>query len=264
MFHYSVKELAVWQKAMDTYSEVCRLAELLPEEIYRLEVEQKKFKDLGILLPFYIEEGYKKKSSREIVKNFLMAIEAKEKIVLLLQIYQKKNYLAEEDLIDAYELIERLDIMLTSFCEKLEQRNKPIPVIPEPEEEEVPEDTEDDEEETLSEREGFGLNLEDLVPAFASEEDEFIHEGIFPSDVFGDIEDSALGGSDDEQDEEIYEGTISRDDALAKYTFKPMQGIEIAQTESMLLQETISRFIVENPEVAVRLIKSWVTDKIGY
>lgn len=44
------------------------------------------------------------------------------------------------------------------------------------------------------------------------------------------------------------------------YTFKPMKDIEIEQTEAILLQESIQKFVLENPEVAVRLIKSWVLE----
>ncbi len=44
------------------------------------------------------------------------------------------------------------------------------------------------------------------------------------------------------------------------YTYKPMKDIEIEQTEAILLQEAIQKFVVENPEVAVRLIKSWIIE----
>ncbi|MFA7074839.1 MAG: flagellar basal-body MS-ring/collar protein FliF [Endomicrobiaceae bacterium] len=44
------------------------------------------------------------------------------------------------------------------------------------------------------------------------------------------------------------------------YTFKPMKDIAIEQTEAILLQEAIQKFVIENPEVAVRLIKSWLLD----
>jgi len=44
------------------------------------------------------------------------------------------------------------------------------------------------------------------------------------------------------------------------YTYKPMKDIEIEQTEAILLQEAIQKFIIENPEVAVRLIKSWLIE----
>jgi flagellar biosynthesis/type III secretory pathway M-ring protein FliF/YscJ len=39
-----------------------------------------------------------------------------------------------------------------------------------------------------------------------------------------------------------------------------MKDIEIEQTEAILLQEAIQKFILENPEVAVRLIKSWLIE----
>jgi flagellar M-ring protein FliF len=45
------------------------------------------------------------------------------------------------------------------------------------------------------------------------------------------------------------------------FTFKPMKDIEIEQTEAMLLQETIQKFVIENPEVTVKLIKSWLLDE---
>ncbi|MCL2063047.1 MAG: flagellar M-ring protein FliF [Candidatus Cloacimonetes bacterium] len=50
-------------------------------------------------------------------------------------------------------------------------------------------------------------------------------------------------------------------DSKIQMTFKPMRDITIEQTEAMLLQEAVQKFVIENPEVAVRLIKSWLLDK---
>ena len=50
-------------------------------------------------------------------------------------------------------------------------------------------------------------------------------------------------------------------DTKIQMTFKPMRDITIEQTEAMLLQEAVQKFVIENPEVAVRLIKSWLLDK---
>jgi flagellar biosynthesis/type III secretory pathway M-ring protein FliF/YscJ len=50
-------------------------------------------------------------------------------------------------------------------------------------------------------------------------------------------------------------------DGKITYTLRPMKDIQIEQTESMLLQEAIQKFVLENPEVAVKLIKSWIMDK---
>jgi flagellar M-ring protein FliF len=94
--------------------------------------------------------------------------------------------------------------------------------IPEPEEDEELEEAED---------EGMG-------PAFTEtggpEEEGFYPEG--------------------EEGMPMGEGKIS-------FTFKPMKDIEIEQTEAMLLQETIQKFVIENPEVTVKLIKSWLMDE---
>ena len=50
-------------------------------------------------------------------------------------------------------------------------------------------------------------------------------------------------------------------DSKIQLTFKPMKEITIEQTEAMLLQESIQKFVIENPEVASRLIKSWLLDR---
>ncbi|PID27759.1 MAG: flagellar M-ring protein FliF [Candidatus Cloacimonadota bacterium] len=45
------------------------------------------------------------------------------------------------------------------------------------------------------------------------------------------------------------------------YDFKPMEDIKIEQTEAQQLQEAVKKFCLDNPEVAVRLIKSWLLEK---
>ncbi|MCD4828104.1 MAG: flagellar M-ring protein FliF [Candidatus Cloacimonetes bacterium] len=45
------------------------------------------------------------------------------------------------------------------------------------------------------------------------------------------------------------------------YSFKPMQDIKIEQTDSQVLQDAVRQFVVDNPETAVRLFKSWMLDK---
>ncbi len=83
-----------------------------------------------------------------------------------------------------------------------------------------------------------------------SEEDE--EEALRPAFASGD---SGSEGFYPEGEEgmPMGEGKIS-------YTFKPMKDIAIEQTEAILLQEAIQKFVIENPEVAVRLIKSWLLD----
>jgi flagellar M-ring protein FliF len=45
------------------------------------------------------------------------------------------------------------------------------------------------------------------------------------------------------------------------YAVKPMKDIELEQTETQQLQETVKKFVMENPEVAVKLIKSWLLER---
>ena len=70
----------------------------------------------------------------------------------------------------------------------------------------------------------------------------------------------AEGGMDEGFYPEGEEG-MPMGDGKISFTFKPMRDIEIEQTEAMLLQETIQKFVVENPEVTVKLIKSWLMDE---
>ena len=90
-----------------------------------------------------------------------------------------------------------------------------------------PEEEEEEEEEIIE---------PDFAPAYV---DEVGPEGFYP-----------------EGDEGMPMG-----DSKIQMTFKPMRDITIEQTEAMLLQEAVQKFVIENPEVAVRLIKSWLLDK---
>jgi flagellar M-ring protein FliF len=45
------------------------------------------------------------------------------------------------------------------------------------------------------------------------------------------------------------------------FTLRPMKDIAIEQTEAMLLVETIQKFVIENPEVTVKLLKTWMMDE---
>ena len=53
-------------------------------------------------------------------------------------------------------------------------------------------------------------------------------------------------------------------DGKISYTLRPMKDIAIEQTEAMLLQEAIQKFVLENPDVTVKLIKSWLMDTGEY
>lgn len=48
------------------------------------------------------------------------------------------------------------------------------------------------------------------------------------------------------------------------YTFKPMRDIEIEQTASQQLQDAVRTFIMENPELSAKLLKSWLLEKKGF
>ena len=77
---------------------------------------------------------------------------------------------------------------------------------------------------------------EDFTPAYV---DEVGPEGFYP-----------------EGDEGMPMG-----DSKIQMTFKPMREITVEQTEAMLLQEAVQKFVMDHPEVACRLIKSWLLDK---
>jgi len=70
----------------------------------------------------------------------------------------------------------------------------------------------------------------------------------------------AEGGGDEGFYPEGDEG-MPMGEGKISFTFKPMRDIEIEQTEAMLLQETIQKFVIENPEVTVKLIQSWLMDE---
>ncbi len=52
-------------------------------------------------------------------------------------------------------------------------------------------------------------------------------------------------------------------DGKITYSFKPMRDIEIEQTAAQQLQDSVRKFVSENPELAVRLIKTWLLEKKG-
>jgi len=44
-------------------------------------------------------------------------------------------------------------------------------------------------------------------------------------------------------------------------TFKPIKDIELEQTEVMVFQDSIQKFVMENPEITVKLIKTWMMER---
>lgn len=45
------------------------------------------------------------------------------------------------------------------------------------------------------------------------------------------------------------------------YEFKPMEDIKIEQTESQMMQEKISKFVIDNPKTALQLINGWLLEE---
>ena len=85
---------------------------------------------------------------------------------------------------------------------------------------------------------------------FVVKEEEEEVEPVRPSIAEGESESEGFN-PEGEEGMPMGEGKI-------KYKFKPMKDIEIEQTEESELRKKVSKFIVENPETAARLIKSWI------
>ncbi|MDD3051491.1 MAG: flagellar basal-body MS-ring/collar protein FliF [Candidatus Cloacimonetes bacterium] len=45
------------------------------------------------------------------------------------------------------------------------------------------------------------------------------------------------------------------------FAFSPMKDIEIKQTQDVAMQELVKKFIIENPDIAVKLVKTWIAEK---
>jgi flagellar M-ring protein FliF len=90
---------------------------------------------------------------------------------------------------------------------------------------------------------------------FTRTEDELVDEPVRPALATGEIEHEGFY-PEGEEGMPMGEGKIT-------YAFKPMKDIEIAQTDTHLMQESVKQFIIEHPDTAVRLIKSWLLEKPG-
>ena len=83
--------------------------------------------------------------------------------------------------------------------------------------------------------------------------EEFIEEAVLPPVV---LEGAGSEGFYPEGDEGMPMG-----ERINAMTFKPIKDIELEQTEVMLFQESIQKFVMENPEITVKLIKTWMMDR---
>jgi flagellar M-ring protein FliF len=90
---------------------------------------------------------------------------------------------------------------------------------------------------------------------FARTEEEVVEEPIRPALVTSETEHEGFY-PEGEEGMPMGEGKIT-------YAFKPMRDIEIAQTDTHLMQESVKQFIIEHPDTAVRLFKSWLLEKPG-
>jgi flagellar M-ring protein FliF len=88
---------------------------------------------------------------------------------------------------------------------------------------------------------------------FTRTEEERVEELIRPALAAGEAEREGFY-PEGEEGMPMGEGKIT-------YAFKPMKDIEIAQTDTHMMQESVRQFIIEHPDTAVRLIKSWLLEK---
>jgi len=83
--------------------------------------------------------------------------------------------------------------------------------------------------------------------------DPVIEEPVLPGYVS--LEEEAEEGFYPEGDEGMPLG-----DEKIQMVFKPIKDIEMQQTEAMLFQEAIQKFVLEHPDTTVKLIRSWLME----
>jgi len=111
------QRLKVWQKAMDLATEIYRLTEKLPDkETFSLVNQTRR---AAVSIPSNIAEGQDRNSTKEFVNFLSIARGSKAELETQLQICVNVNYLTEENILQAKQLLTEIGSMLSAIISKL-------------------------------------------------------------------------------------------------------------------------------------------------
>ena len=235
MYKHLYKETVLWKRTLDLSLEMIELLSKLPKD----KLDKKgAIEFLLTNVQLYITEGYSKVSQSEMVKYFNLALENLDKASAEIDLLIEDEQLVKEDSKIVTDLMIKIDGLLYSYVEKIKYRNVPISQIPKRKKTKMvlrKEAIEKEEEEIQKQKEAD----EALLEAQTGEQGlEFDEDGL-------PIEYDEMG---------------QRKNPIT-YTFRRMPTITLEQTDLAYKIETISKFIVENPDIALKIMQIWLMDR---
>jgi four helix bundle protein len=118
------KDLIVWQKAMDLVIEVYKIIKLLPDdEIYALSNQMKR---AAVSIPSNIAEGQERNTTKDYINYLYIARGSKSELETQLLICVRLNYLSENNIEIAQNLLTEIGKMLNSLIQKLDAATRTI------------------------------------------------------------------------------------------------------------------------------------------
>ncbi|MCL2880262.1 MAG: four helix bundle protein [Treponema sp.] len=109
----SYQELVVWQKAMDTVTEIYQIVKKLPkDELYVLSDQMRR---AAISIPSNIAEGQSRGSKKEFIRFLSIALGSKSELETQLLLSVKIGYLSDSDIEKAMSLLTETGKLLTAI-----------------------------------------------------------------------------------------------------------------------------------------------------
>ena len=113
----NVRDLKVWQKAMDLTVEVYALVKLLPpEESFGLSAQMRRS---AVSIPSNIAEGQGRETMKEFIRFLAVARGSLRELSTQLEICERVHYLEESQVSNAKNQIEEIDKMLNALSNSL-------------------------------------------------------------------------------------------------------------------------------------------------
>ena len=117
MKNSSYQGLLVWQKAMDLTAVIYKLVKKLPkEELYSLSDQMRR---AAISIPSNIAEGQDRNTDKEFAHFLCIARGSRAELETQLLICVKVEYLTENEISEAMNLLSEVGKMLTSLIKKV-------------------------------------------------------------------------------------------------------------------------------------------------
>jgi four helix bundle protein len=116
------EDLKVWQKAVDLTTEIYKLVKRLPiEEQYALSDQMRR---AVVSIPSNIAEGRGRGTKKEFVRYLLMSRGSLWELSTQLVICEKLNYLDQDQLSDARQLIQEISKMINALANSFSDGEK--------------------------------------------------------------------------------------------------------------------------------------------